>query len=95
MPLLISGQLYQRQLSLCMLLMALAPAPVENAQRFPAEAEGGGFLVGRGAEPRCPSGNPRPSRGRRRGGLGGIRPLWIPLRLASWPSLPRPGSSVL
>jgi hypothetical protein len=33
---LISGQLYQRQLSLCMLLMALAPALVGNAQRFPA-----------------------------------------------------------
>lgn len=30
-------------------------------------------------------GNPRPSRDRRRGGLGGIRPLWIPLPSASWP----------
>jgi len=58
------------------------------------EAEGGGFPVGRGAEPRCQSGNPRPSRGRRRGGLGGIRPLWIPLRSVSWPSPPRPGNSV-
>ena len=52
MPLLISGRLCQRQLSLCMLLMALAQAPVGNAQRFPAaRPREAGFLWAGGRSP--------------------------------------------
>ena len=87
-----------------MLLMAFGGGPCGKREAFSSrKAEGGGFPVGRGEGPvgnralcgfpwegpSFPSGNPRPSRDRSRGGLGGMS-LWISHPSAPLPSMPLP-----
>jgi len=54
-----------------MLLMALAPAPVGNAQRFPAAGRGGRVSCGQGGGAPLSIGKSAPEQGPTQGGLGG------------------------